>query len=351
MTQPRVSVVLATFNGAAFLPAQLESLLRQTLPPCELIISDDGSTDDTLLIAESVRQEAPFPVRIVRNPKQLGYGENFLTAARLAEGDFISFCDQDDIWDPRKLEVAATALQSTGAQLHVHAARIIDSNGAILGQFDQGIARAALIGPRELAPWGVFYGFSMTFRRELLALIPDTERGGHTFEFSGALSHDLWVYFLAWSLGSTVTDTQLLASYRRHGNNETPDIRGGFLERLSVKLGVAARAELRRGAIARLRSDILLQLASRLPKWNVFAAEARLSAERWSKVAAHEDARLHLYEQRNLLNRTAELLRLAVAGGYAKPAEGGLGRRLLLKDLLFGVMKVATLRAKLHPTH
>ncbi len=347
MTTPRVSVVLATFNGAEFLGEQLDSLFKQSLPPCELIISDDGSSDDTVAIAEKARRDAPFPVRVVRNPGRLGYGENFLAAASLATGDFIAFCDQDDVWDPKKLEAAATSLQSTGAHLHVHAARLVDRRGAPLGTFDQGIERAAVVGPRTLAPWGVFYGFSMTFRRELLALIPHDQRGGHTFEFTGALSHDLWIYCLAWSLGSTVLDPAPLASYRRHGNNETPEVRGALLQRLSVSLGTAARPELRRDDIARHRAAILLEMAARLSQSSAYASEARLSAACWSRIAAHEAARIRLYEKEGLLRRAASFVRLTATGAYAKASKGGLGRRLLIKDALFGVLQAARLKAKL----
>ncbi len=345
MAKPRVSIVLATFNGAEFLREQLDSLFSQTLPAWELIIADDGSTDETLAIAENARLDAPFPIRILRNPGRLGYGENFLSAACLATGDFIAFCDQDDIWDPRKLEAAATSLQSTGAQLHVHAARLVDKSGRPLGVFRQGIRRAALIGPRQLAPWGVFYGFSMTFRRDLLALIPHVHRGEHTFEYSGALSHDLWVYFLAWSLGSIFTDPECLASYRRHGGNETPDFRGGVLQRLSVYLGTTARIELKRGDIARHRAAILQQLSERLPDSSVYASQARASAACWSRIAEHEDRRVGLYQNPSLMHRMAELLGLAAGGGYAKASKGGIGLRLLVKDALFGVFKAAKIKS------
>ena len=99
-TAATVSVVMATYNGAAFIDEQLRSLAAQTVLPSELVVSDDGSTDGTLVHVERFAEVAPFPVLVLRNTEPLGYGENFLRAARLATGDCIALCDQDDVWLP-----------------------------------------------------------------------------------------------------------------------------------------------------------------------------------------------------------------------------------------------------------
>src|SRR5690349_15385572 len=103
----RISVAMATYNGAPFLPEQLQSLAAQTLPPFELVVCDDGSTDRTIQILREFATSAPFPVRIHENSERLGFGDNFLKAAALCQGDWIAFCDQDDIWLPHKLETVA----------------------------------------------------------------------------------------------------------------------------------------------------------------------------------------------------------------------------------------------------
>src|SRR4051794_37441524 len=103
----RISIAMATYNGDRYIREQLDSLARQNLLPFELVVTDDGSSDGTLDILKAFSERAPFPVRIFRNPTRLGYEENFLKAASLCNGDVISFCDQDDIWVDRKLEVCA----------------------------------------------------------------------------------------------------------------------------------------------------------------------------------------------------------------------------------------------------
>src|ERR1700721_1466926 len=93
-----VSIAMTTYNGEAHLQEQLDSLAEQRLLPAELVIGDDGSTDDTLNILERFAGAAPFPVRIHKNPKRLGYRANFLNVARRCTSQLISFCDQDDVW-------------------------------------------------------------------------------------------------------------------------------------------------------------------------------------------------------------------------------------------------------------
>ena len=68
----KVSVALATHNGEPWLREQLESLARQTLLPCELVVSDDHSSDRTLSVVETFAASAPFPVQIVRHHTRLG---------------------------------------------------------------------------------------------------------------------------------------------------------------------------------------------------------------------------------------------------------------------------------------
>jgi glycosyltransferase involved in cell wall biosynthesis len=97
----RISVALCTFNGGAFLRAQLDSLLAQTRAPAELVVRDDGSTDDTLDVLGQFT--APFPVHVHRNVERLGPAQNFAAAIAACTGDLIACCDQDDVWLPHKL--------------------------------------------------------------------------------------------------------------------------------------------------------------------------------------------------------------------------------------------------------
>ena len=105
-----ISVALCTYNGEKYLRAQLQSIAEQSLMPTELVICDDCSTDSTVQIAQHFQREAPFAVRIVVNPTNLGYTGNFEKAIELCSGDFIALCDQDDLWYPRKLAILSQIL-------------------------------------------------------------------------------------------------------------------------------------------------------------------------------------------------------------------------------------------------
>ncbi len=96
----KVSVVIPTFNRRSLVRETLASVFAQSLPPHEVIVVDDGSTDGT---EEVVRR---FPVRYIR---QGNSGQNAARAAgaRIATGDWISFLDDDDLWKPSFLATMA----------------------------------------------------------------------------------------------------------------------------------------------------------------------------------------------------------------------------------------------------
>lgn len=100
-----VSVVIATYNGEKYILEQLNSLLEQSCPPNEVIISDDCSTDNTVEISQKFIEEHQLQGiwRINVNKENKGYAKNFLDATALAHGEVIFFCDQDDIWESNKI--------------------------------------------------------------------------------------------------------------------------------------------------------------------------------------------------------------------------------------------------------
>ena len=101
-----ISVAMATYNGARYLQEQLECLSGQTQKPRELVVVDDGSSDDTVTILERFKSIAPFKVRIFKNEIHLGYSATFLKAASKTSGRLVAFCDQDDKWSISKLAYA-----------------------------------------------------------------------------------------------------------------------------------------------------------------------------------------------------------------------------------------------------
>ena len=99
----RISIAMATYNGARFVREQLDSFSAQTRLPDELVVTDDCSTDDTVRVVEEFARTAPFAVTVHRNPKNLGYAPNFEKALAMCTGDIVFLSDQDDVWFPEKI--------------------------------------------------------------------------------------------------------------------------------------------------------------------------------------------------------------------------------------------------------
>src|SRR5437868_6261824 len=99
----KISVALCTYNGEKYLPDQLASYLKQERLPDELVICDDGSSDNTVEIIKRFATEAPFPVQLHVNENNLGSTKNFEKAFQLCQGEIITPSDQDDVWHEKKL--------------------------------------------------------------------------------------------------------------------------------------------------------------------------------------------------------------------------------------------------------
>lgn len=102
MDQPSVSVIVPTYNRANWLPATIRSVQAQTRQDWELIIVDDGSTDETAAVVEALRREDPR-LRFVANEGARGPAGARNAGIRIANGAAIAFLDSDDIWEPSKL--------------------------------------------------------------------------------------------------------------------------------------------------------------------------------------------------------------------------------------------------------
>ncbi len=104
-----ISVCMATYNGEKYILEQVNSILIQLGNEDELVISDDGSTDNTLLLIRSVNDPR---IKIFHNTGIHGYTHNFENALKNASGNFIFFSDQDDVWLPNKVETMLPYLET-----------------------------------------------------------------------------------------------------------------------------------------------------------------------------------------------------------------------------------------------
>lgn len=100
-----ISVAMTTYNGALYIREQLDSILAQTRSVDEIVICDDGSTDETVKILKEYAERFPEVIRLYENERNLGYRLNFKKAMSLCSGDYIFLCDQDDVWRKKKVEL------------------------------------------------------------------------------------------------------------------------------------------------------------------------------------------------------------------------------------------------------
>ena len=101
----KTSVALCTYNGEKYIKYQLDSILNQTVPIDEIIICDDGSTDSTISILNSYREQYPSIFKIHTNENNLRSVKNFEKAISLCSNEFIFLSDQDDIWADHKVKI------------------------------------------------------------------------------------------------------------------------------------------------------------------------------------------------------------------------------------------------------
>lgn len=131
----KISVAIATYNGSKYIEEQIESILKQSVLPSEIVISDDMSRDDTLKIAKNALRSFPGHVYMSRNSKTLGYKKNFMKAYNKCSGDMVFFCDQDDIWHVKKIELITAACDNETLVV-THNFKVIDElGGVIIGDY------------------------------------------------------------------------------------------------------------------------------------------------------------------------------------------------------------------------
>ncbi len=212
-----VSVAMCTYNGAKYLPEQLRGIADQTALPHELIICDDRSTDATQEVVQDFAERAPFPVRFIRNERNLGSTKNFEKAIRLCRGDAIALCDQDDLWGERKLERLGEVLVRDSE------AGGVFSDAALVDEHSRPLTES-LWGRRQFTPK---MQRALNQKGAAQILLEKNVVTGATFMFRSQFVdqvtpippewvHDGWIAMLVASLSRLVALPDRLMSYRLH---------------------------------------------------------------------------------------------------------------------------------------
>jgi teichuronic acid biosynthesis glycosyltransferase TuaG len=125
---PLVSVIMPAYNSAQFIAAAIDSVLAQTWLHWELLVIDDGSTDDTVKIVENYARQYPN-IRILKNSTNQGTGAARNRGIKAATGRFIAFLDADDLWLPLKLEKQLKFMQEKDLAMTFSSYYLMDEEG------------------------------------------------------------------------------------------------------------------------------------------------------------------------------------------------------------------------------
>lgn len=199
-----ISVVMPVRNGAAFITAALESLLGQTLPPAEIIVVDDGSTDDTAAVVAAIAARAPS-IQLVRQPPS-GIAPARQRGADAARQPFLACLDADDIAEPERFALQLAAFdRDPGLVLCGGAAWEIDGDGKRIGERNYALDHVEL--SQILESWNPFLHSTVLMRRDAFDRV-----GGYRGAFSVAEDYDLWLRLS--EIGRVCNLPDKLAHYR-----------------------------------------------------------------------------------------------------------------------------------------
>ena len=203
MTQPSVSVVIPSYNSARWVAEAVDSALGQSVPAAQIIVVDDGSTDDTRRVLE------PYATRGMEYVYQPNAGVAVArnTGVARAAGELIAFLDADDVWHARKLEVQVRALVAR-PDWNMLGTGVFDWPGP-MPSIDGADAPIHAVAWRGLAVKNYFTTSSVLARRSALAAAGD---GPFDPDLRGPEDYDLWLRLA--ELGTVGNLTVPLTGYR-----------------------------------------------------------------------------------------------------------------------------------------
>lgn len=230
--QPSVDILLSTYNGEKYLNDLLLSLTKQTYTNWRLLIRDDGSSDATLFLIESFEKLHSGKVRLIRDDLgNLGPSQSFNKLLMYSNAPFISFCDQDDFWEPDKLKIQITRMLETEERFGrnmpvlVHGDLTVcdDNLKVVYNSFweFQHIYPEKMKDIKCLLIQNFVTGCTMMINRKLANVagpIPEN-----------ALMFDWWFALVSQLKGTIISIKSPIVKYRQHGKNTVGAQKNGIL--------------------------------------------------------------------------------------------------------------------------
>lgn len=222
MRESTVIILLASYNGEAYLRTMIDSVLAQDHSDIQLVLSDDNSTDSSKQILMEYAQRFPERVTHYESGRRFGCAQKHFMhlLSKFHEAPYIMFCDQDDFWHPDKIRKTLAKMQQIErdpkrpAMVHTDL-RVVDRN---LSEISPSFCRySKLDGNRmalnQLLVQNVVTGCTMMINRAL------AELGCRNIPEDAMLMHDWWLALLAAACGETGFVDEATIDYRQHGSN------------------------------------------------------------------------------------------------------------------------------------
>ena len=221
-TGDTIDILLATYNGAAFLEEQLDSIVTQTRPDWRLIARDDGSTDRTPEILQAFRERHPDKVVMLEDGDgNLGLVQNFSRLMEHSTAPYAAFCDQDDVWIPEKLELSLAKMRELEREQGAETPLLVFTDLEVVDE-DLKVINSSSWHFANLRPdrcnslnrlllQNVVTGCTVLMNRPLVGKAVPIPSDAHV--------HDWWVALAASTFGRAAYVSRRTVRYRQHDRN------------------------------------------------------------------------------------------------------------------------------------
>jgi glycosyltransferase involved in cell wall biosynthesis len=225
-SQPKgllIDILLATFQGGAFLSEQLDSLFAQTCQDFRIVVRDDGSTDDTMAILQKYAAHRPGRIEVLPpDGQRLGASGSFARLLGVSQAPYRMFCDQDDVWMSDKVAVSLTAMHDLERDKGSHTPLLVSTDLKVVNEELQVISDS-------------FWGYQRIHPERLKRLsrvLVQNFATGCTVMLNRALAdlalpipaeaimHDWWLALVASRFGKAQPLARATVLYRQHGRND-----------------------------------------------------------------------------------------------------------------------------------
>lgn len=218
MKNSKIDILLATYNGEKYLEEQLDSILNQTYENFRLLISDDGSKDNTRKILEKYSKKDNRIILFFQE-KNLGVIKNFEFLLRKVENKYYMFSDQDDIWEKNKIEKSIIKLEETNSDLVYSDLEVVDENLNIIYKSYwklKGIYK-------KIKKYNNFKSLYLNNFVTGCTIIAKSEQIKDVLPLpntSKYILHDYWIALIISQKGKITYIEEPLIKYRQHKNNK-----------------------------------------------------------------------------------------------------------------------------------